>query len=99
MVTSTASAYPISASRPELVATTTKGRRRQIDVQSGHALEILGHSIEYLADEYVHDGGSFSAHDASVEAMQQLMAINRQIYYACPFVPTFSERCRAFFHL
>ncbi len=32
-------------------------RRRRISPQAGHALEILGHAIEYLADEYVHQAG------------------------------------------
>lgn len=66
--------------------------RRHIDPQSGHALEIIGHAIEYLADEYVHEGGSFSAADPRLEAMQMLMARDREIYFACPEVPTFRER-------
>jgi len=67
-------------------------RRRSIDPKSGHALEILGHAIEYLADEYVHEGASFSAADPGLEAMQTLMARSRAIYFACPEVPTILER-------
>ena len=73
-------------------------RKRHIDPQAGHALEILGHSIEYLADEFVHEGGSCCAHDPRVQAIQLLMARNRQVYFACPEIPTFAERCRAFFY-
>lgn len=73
-------------------------RRRRISPQSGHALEILGHAIGYLTDEFVLDGGSFSAHEPRIEAIQLLIARNRQIYFACPELPTFAERCRALFH-
>jgi hypothetical protein len=72
-------------------------RRRYIDPQSGRALEILGHAIEYLTDEYVNEeSATFSARNERVEAVQLLMALNRQVYFECPLVPTFSERCRSF---
>lgn len=73
-------------------------RRRQISQPAGRALEILGHAIEYLADEYVHEGGSISAHDPRVEALQLLMARNREVYFACPEVPTTSERILGWVH-
>lgn len=69
-------------------------RRRRIDPRSGRALEILGHAIEYLTDEYVHQGGPLCAHNSQVEAVQLLMAANRAIYFACPEVPTLGERLR-----
>ncbi len=31
--------------------------RRRTTPEAGFALEILGHAIEYLADEYVHEAG------------------------------------------
>jgi hypothetical protein len=76
-----------------------KERRRQITAEAGRALELLGHAIEYLSDELVHEGKSVSAHDPQVQAIQILMAINRQVYYACPTVPTLTERIRAFLHV
>ena len=76
-------AYPSHASRP-----------RRIDRDSGRALEILAHAIEYLADEYVHHGGQLKSSDGQVQAMQLLMAANRSIYTACPEIPTLEERCR-----
>jgi hypothetical protein len=80
---------------PVMAATEVRvRRRRRIDPQAGHALEILGHAIEYLGDEYVNKGGLFGAHDPRVEAIQMLMARNREIYLACPEVPGFSERVR-----
>jgi hypothetical protein len=73
--------------------------RRRISAEAGHALEILGHAIEYLTDEYVHRGGAISAHDGQVEAVQLLMGINRQIYFNCPEVPTMADRWRSLLHL
>ncbi len=76
-----------------------RARRRRISPEAGHALETLGHAIEYLSDEFVHSGGQLTAHDGQVEAVQLLMGINRQIYFDCPIVPSFSERCRALLHI
>ena len=76
-----------------------RARRRRISPEAGHALETLGHAIEYLSDEFVHSGGALTAHNAQVEAVQLLMGINRQIYFDCPIVPSFSERCRALLHI
>jgi len=77
----------------------SSNRRRHITPEAGHALVILGHAIEYLADEFVYQGGSFSAHDSQLEAVQLLMALNRQVYFECPEIPSFGERCRALLHL
>ena len=84
---------------PVAAITSVRARRRKISPQAGHALEILGHAIEYLTDEFIHEGGSLSAHDGQVEAVQLLMSINRQIYLDCPKVPTLGERCRTLLHL
>lgn len=73
-------------------------RRRSISPQAGRALEILGHAIDYLTDEYVHAGGTFSMRDAQLQAIQLLMAVNRQIYFECPEVPTLAERCHSLLH-
>jgi hypothetical protein len=70
-------------------------RRRRISPQAGRALEILGHAIEYLTDEFVHEGVAFSAKNGQLEAVQMLMAFNREVYFECPEVPTFGDRCRA----
>ena len=74
-------------------------RRRHITPEAGHALEILGHAIEYLTDEYLHEGGSFSASDPRLEAVQLLMARNREIYFACPEVAGLRERIQSFLYL
>ena len=81
---------------PEAAADSRPKRRRYISPEAGHALEILGHAIEYLIDEFVHEGGNLCAPSGQLEAVQLLMARNREIYLACPLVPSFVERCRMF---
>ena len=76
-----------------------RSRSRRIDPQAGRALEKLGHAIEYLTDEFVHQGGSLSAKDPQLEAVQLLMAMNRKVYFECPEVPTFAERWRSLLRL
>jgi hypothetical protein len=96
---STTSGFGVCAESRASSFTRSRPRRRRISPRAGHALEILGHAIDYLSDEFVHAGGSFSAHDGQVEAVQLLMRINRQIYLDCPEIPTLGERCRELLHL
>jgi hypothetical protein len=59
--------------------------RRELSRESSRALEILGHAIEYLADEYAvdtADKGPLGSADPRVEAIQVLKALNRAIYYS-----------------
>ena len=95
----TISGYSSRSAAPVAVKGRGMVRHRKISPQAGRALEMLGHAIEYLADEFVYAGGYFSAHDPQVEAVQLLMGLNRAIYFDCPEVPTFAERCRALLHL
>ncbi|MGO9776411.1 MAG: hypothetical protein ACLQGT_15520 [Terracidiphilus sp.] len=74
-------------------------RRRRITPEVGHALEILGHAIQYLTDEFVFEDGALFARNAQLQAVQILMALNRQVYFECPEVPTLAARCRALLHL
>jgi len=74
---------------------TPANRRRQISPQSGRALEVLGHAIEYLVDEYalqVGTLGSLHAEDPQVQSIQMLMAANRSVYFGCPVAPTLRDR-------
>jgi hypothetical protein len=99
MVAPTTSSFVLQAAAdtaPVELLNAGAGRKRRIDRESGRALEILAHAIEYLADEYVHHGGHFKANDGEIQAMQLLMAANRSIYTACPVIPTFEERCTSF---
>jgi hypothetical protein len=59
--------------------------RRALSPVDGRALEILGHAIEYLADEYSVDTtpkGRLGSADPRVEAIQVLKSLNRAIYYS-----------------
>jgi hypothetical protein len=99
MISSSTMGYSVSVPAPRLAARTScTNRRRSISPQAGHALELLGHALEYLTDEFVHEGGSFSAHNAQLEAVQLLMACNRAVYFACPEVPSIRERFSTFVH-
>jgi hypothetical protein len=100
MEASITTSYPIpvtASSAP--VARVRLDRRRRISPQAGHALEILGHAIEYLTDEFIQEGHLFSPNHEQLEAVQLLMALNRQIYFECPEVTTFGERCRKLLRL
>jgi hypothetical protein len=59
--------------------------RRRLTRESGRALEILGHAIEYLADEYSVETvpkGPLGNADPRVQAIQLLKSLNREVYYA-----------------
>ncbi len=74
--------------------------RRRIPPVSGRALEVLGHAVEYLADEYVLASGalpSIHTRDPQVEAMQLLMQANRAVYFECPVIPPLRVRARNWF--
>jgi hypothetical protein len=71
------------------VRMTTPPIRRRPTPQSGRALEVLGHAIEYLADEYAVDPsskGPLGNLDPRIEAIQLLKKFNRQIYLSCEVV-------------
>ena len=74
-----------------------RSMRRRITPVSGFALGVLGHAIEYLADEYVHEAGSIplvTADEPRMQAIQLLMAANREVYYSCPLMPSLGQRLR-----
>jgi hypothetical protein len=59
--------------------------RRQLKRADARGLEILGHAIEYLADEYAFDGlskGPMGNADPRIEAIQILKGLNLSIYYS-----------------
>ena len=89
-------ALPLASPRDISTANAFARRRRRIDARAGHALEKLGHAIEYLTDEFVSYAPVFSISNPQLEAVQLLMALNRQIYFECPEVPSLGERWRSF---
>jgi hypothetical protein len=71
--------------------------RRRLSREAGRALEMLGHAIEYLADEYaasVDDRGPLGNADPRVAAIQILKGLNRAVYYGGTEVPTGFQRIR-----
>ena len=82
----------------ELIPVSKGVKRRSIDLQAGHALLILSHALEYLTDEFIQEGGSFTANRGQIDAIQLLITLNRQIYMACPETPTLRQRLWSFFH-
>ena len=69
---------------------------RHVTPETGRALEILGHAIDYLTDEGEADGTITDPSNGRTKAVCLLMALNRQIYLACPEVPTIAQRWRSF---
>jgi hypothetical protein len=100
MAASMTTDFSLQLSAPVASAARVKtNQRRRITPQAGHALEILGHAIEYLTDEFVHRGVDMSAHNSDLEAVQMLMALNRQIYFECPVAPRVTDRLLSLLHL
>ncbi len=91
-------ALPLRTAEPVPARGLGTTRHRRISPEAGRALEILGHAIEYLTDEFIYAGGSFSADDPQVKAVELLLSLNREIYFACPEVPSFADRLRALMH-
>jgi hypothetical protein len=99
MAASMTTEFAVPVPAPVAMNTCVRPSRRRITPAAGHALEILGHAIEYLADEFVHSGDAVSPRNGQLEAVQLLMALNRQVYYECPEVVTVGARLRSMLHL
>ena len=72
-------------------------RVRRMSREDGRAIEMLGHAIDYLADEFALECVSGREHrtygpNPRMAAIELLMASNREIYLSCPEAPSFSER-------
>lgn len=71
--------------------------RRRITPEAGQGLEKLAHALEYLIDEYIHEGCGVDRDHGRLQAIQLLAALNRQIYFACGVRPTMGERVQSLF--
>ena len=86
------------------VAAAQAWRSRRITPEAGRAIEMLGHAIEYLADEFAlecrsrEDQAGAGKHPR-IEAIELMMTRSREIYFSCPTVPTLGERLRSLLHL
>ena len=71
--------------------------RRRFSRENARGLEILGHAIEYLADEYAvdpADKGPLGNSDPRIAAIQTLKALNRAIYFSAAKVQPLWQRIR-----
>jgi hypothetical protein len=74
--------------------------RRRLSREAGRALEILGHAIEYLGDEYAFDAhtkGPLGNADPRVAAIQILMGLNREVFFSGMEVQPAFRRIRRWF--
>ena len=74
--------------------------RRALSRESARGLEILGHAIEYLADEYAvdpADKGPLGNADPRIAAIQTLKGLNRAIYFSGAEVQPVWRRIRQWF--
>jgi hypothetical protein len=72
-------------------------RSRKLSPEAGRAIEMLGHAIDYLADEFALECLSAnrrrnSGPNPRIAAIELLMASNREIYLSSPEISSFSER-------
>lgn len=72
-------------------------RRRRISPEAGRALETLGHAIQYLIDQYAHEGSLIVWEKGHIDALNILKDLNRKIYLECPIVLSFDERVMRLF--
>lgn len=100
-----ASVSPVSAMQAVPTTGPRKAHpvRRRMSPEAGRALEMLGHAIEYLADEFALEcrarGAAEARKHGAVQAIELLMEKNREVYFACPVAPTMLERLREAFRL
>src|SRR6202022_852206 len=83
------------ADTPHLAGTgsTGLGVRRRASIQQGRALELLGHSVEYLVDSrmFMIDQPSTRA---DAEAVQILMRLSREVFSDCTEAVSPARRLR-----
>ncbi len=86
-----------SASQPFLLPLR---RARRLQPEQGRAIEKLAHAIEYLSDELAMQCMTARANAFESQpiqsAIEMLKRCNREIYLACPPMPTLRERLRGF---
>ena len=81
----------------------TKAAPRMLSPEAGRAVEMLGHAIEYLSDEFALNCmdrilGTEPGLHPRLRAIELLKARNREIYLSCPEAPTIKERLQGWFH-
>jgi hypothetical protein len=97
MATKVPNCLATAIAEPEALSAVDTCRRRRISPRAARARMILGHSIEYLCDEFVNEKSSFLPNRDLIDALHLLMDLDRQVFSECPEVPTLGERFRAVF--
>ena len=97
MAATTATGFPPRAGARTSPIVGVQPRSRRITPEAGHALEILGHAIEYLQDELTREGSDIGVNGGQVQAIQLLMSVNRQVYFQCPEILHLTDRIASFF--
>ncbi len=92
MATTPTNIRPVPARAWGVPASSPRARRKHISRRAARAFRILGHAIEYLADEFIHDAAPPSGQKERLQAVRLLMALNREVYNDCPEVPSLAER-------
>jgi len=73
-------------------------RARRMTPEVGRAIEMLGHAIEYLADEFALECMSRRemgpGKHPRIAAIELLKERNREIYLRCPEISTWGDRMR-----
>jgi hypothetical protein len=82
------------------IATVKDRPNRRISEEAGRAIEVLGHAIEYLSDEFAlecmtrRDPGAVGVHPR-VAAIEILIDCNRAVYFDCPEERSFGDWLRS----
>jgi hypothetical protein len=100
MAATTTTGFSIPAYAPTVSTVRVRAnRRRRITPQAGSRAGTPRpcHRIPYRRVRA--SGLEVFLKNEQLEAVQLLMALNRQVYFECPEVPTFGERCRMLLHL
>ena len=98
MIGTAANHFTFSGSASALPTQAVHARRR-ITPEAGHALEKLGHAIEYLTDEFMNEEGHPPfRRDGRLEAIEILMAATRSVYFDCPEIPSLRARLSSLIH-
>jgi hypothetical protein len=71
-----------SPARTRCAKSTSQTLRRRPTRQQGHALELLGHAIEYLVDTQLHRTTAAVA-PSDVAANHLLMRLSREVFAEC----------------
>jgi hypothetical protein len=88
--------FPLSASSWVDPASPARTRRRRVPPRAAQGIDILRSAIEYLANEVIRDSVPPALQYGRMQAVELLMALNREVYLACPVKRSFAERCRRF---